>query len=304
MRYIRMRKRSFLAVAFGLALVGSVLADENVREVQTKLHDAGFYLGEIDGAYSSQLTAALSRYQVRNGLPITGQLDAETSKALGAKPAVTNTVVDPAQSSETWRQLRKRDQQFLAKTNARAAASPSANETPGTSTGTTNDSADKAATTRPGTQSADSAPPQEPPPATAPISSDARTSTPAPDFSAERVRDYVAAFVLAGLDRQIGAEVDFFADRAEYYDSGMISREKIRQDLQRYGERWPERQFWVAGNISVEPQSKNRVRVTFPLEFKLRNGTETRSGKVDKSLVLEAAGDDLQIVAVSERKVD
>jgi hypothetical protein len=294
-----MTNRVFVfAVAVALLAVASVCADDNVREVQTKLRDGGFYYGEIDGAYSSQLSAALSRYQVRNGLPITGQLDAETSKALGAKPAVTSTAADPAQSSEAWRQLRRRDQQFLAKTKARAAASPSANETPGTSTGTS---------------------PRSAPAATAPISSDtaepastpavrlatgSHTSSTEPDFSAERVRDYVAAFVLAGLDRQVASEVDFFADRADYYDSGMMSREKIRQDLQRYGERWPERQFWIAGNMSVEPESKNRVRVTFPLEFKLSNGTETTSGKVDKSLVLEAVGDDLQIVAVNERKVE
>jgi peptidoglycan hydrolase-like protein with peptidoglycan-binding domain len=56
--------------------------------VQQKLRDDGFYSGELDGAYSTDLSAALSRYQVRNGLPISGQLDAETSKALGAKPAV------------------------------------------------------------------------------------------------------------------------------------------------------------------------------------------------------------------------
>jgi putative peptidoglycan binding protein len=300
-----MRNRiALFTVTIGLSLAGSVFADDNVRAVQTKLRDAGFYLGEIDGAYSSQLAAALSRYQIRNGLPITGQLDAETSQALRTKPAVTKTVADPAQSYDAWRQLRKRDQQFLAKASARAAASPSANETPGTSSGTTNDSGNKAVTTRAGTQSADSSPPQEPPPATAPMSSGTRISSPAPDFSAERVRDYVAAFVLAGFDSQVGAEVDFFADRADYYDSGMMSREKIRQDLQRYAARWPERQFWIAGDIKVEPQGKNRVRVTFPLEFKLGNGTENVSGKVDKSLVLEAAGDDLQIVAVNERKAE
>ena len=60
--------------------------------------------------------------------------------------------------------------------------------------------------------------------------------------------------------------------------------------------------FWVAGKISVEPQSENRVRVTFPLGFKLRNGNKQSSGKVDKTLVLEPAGDDLQIVAVNEGK--
>ena len=46
----------------GLALAVSVCADDNVRAVQEKLRDGGFYLGEIDGAYSSQLAAALTRY--------------------------------------------------------------------------------------------------------------------------------------------------------------------------------------------------------------------------------------------------
>jgi len=62
-----------------------------VRVVQEKLREAGLYFREIDGAYSSELAAALGRYSIRNGLPITGQLDEETSKALGAKPAVTTT---------------------------------------------------------------------------------------------------------------------------------------------------------------------------------------------------------------------
>ena len=54
--------------------------------------------------------------------------------------------------------------------------------------------------------------------------------------------------------------------------------------------------------VNVEPQSEKRVRVTFPLGFKLRNGNKTSTGKVNKTLVLEPAGDDLQIVAVNEHK--
>jgi len=118
----------------------------------------------------------------------------------------------------------------------------------------------------------------------------------------ERLRDYVAAFVLAGLDKSVGAETEFFADRVQYYDQGTMNREKIREDLKRYDERWPERHFWVAGSINVEPQSDQEVRVTFPLGFKLRNANKQSSGKVDKTLVLARAGDDLQIVAVNERK--
>lgn len=299
-----------LAVAIAVAVSPSLHANDNVRMVQTKLRDGGFYFGAVDGAYSTALAAALSRYQIRQGLPITGQLDSDTAKALGAKPAVANDV-DPAQTSQSWRRLRKRDEQFLAKMTAQRSASPGPKETGQSNTsGRASDSQLAAGTTT----SKMPAPLPSPPSdraaitttttATTPVSADNTTTSLAPEFSTERLRDYVAAFVLAGLDPQVGAEADFFADRAKYYNDGMMDRAKIRQDLQRYDTRWPERKFWLAGDIGVEPETQNRVRVTFPLGFKLANGSKTASGKVEKSLVLEAVGDDLQIVAVNERKLE
>jgi peptidoglycan hydrolase-like protein with peptidoglycan-binding domain len=292
-----------LAVAISLSLAGLVHADDNVREVQSKLSDEGFYFGEVDGAYSGDLSAALSRYQIRNGLPITGQLDVETSKALGAKPAVGPSTVATEQSSETWRRLRKRERR--TSTKVRETSSPTDNEMSATDAETPPRSA-PAATARTSSETTEPASAQ---PATArtsseitePASAQPATSS-ADEFSTDRLRDYVAAFVLAGLDKNVGAEAEFFADRVEYYDQGIMDREKIRDDLKRYDERWPERHFWVAGKINVEPQNGNRVRVTFPLGFKLRNGNRTVTGKTNKSLVLEAAADDLQIVAVTERK--
>lgn len=298
-----------LAIATGLSLAALVRAGDNVREVQEKLRNDGFYSGEIDGAYSSDLSAALSRYQVRNGLPITGQLDLETSKALGADPAVGPGTTGAEQNSETWRQLRKAERRTStvsrrsepAATAAQETSSSTDDETPATEIETQPQSAPKAQTSAETMEAEPAAPaearsssetvkPAEAPPAT----------TSADEFSAERLRDYVAAFVLAGLDRNVGAETEFFADRVQYYDQGAIDREKIREDLKRYDERWPERHFWVAGSINVEPQSDQEVRVTFPLGFKLRNANKQSSGKVDKTLVLARTGDDLQIIAVNE----
>ena len=140
---------------------------------------------------------------------------------------------------------------------------------------------------------------RRPPPATVP-----KTSSTAQNVSTERLRDYVGAFVLAGLDPHVGAEADFFADRVHYYDQGVMNREKIREDLKRYAERWPERRFWLNGDVTVETENGNRMRVTFPLRYELRNASKASSGKIDKTLVLEPAGDDLEIVAVNERKAD
>jgi hypothetical protein len=44
------------------------------------------------------------------------------------------------------------------------------------------------------------------------------------------------------------------------------------------------------------------VRVTFPLRYDLRNAAKDSYGKIDKTLLLEPACDDLEIVAVNERK--
>jgi Putative peptidoglycan binding domain len=297
-----------VAISIGSAVAGSVWANDDVRAVQEKLRDDGFYSGAIDGAYSSDLSAALTRYQIRNGLPITGQLDADTSKALGAKAAVVNSATGTEQSSsETWRRLRKGGQKPSA--NARTTSSPGADET-GSSTemplrsaaavkARTSSETTEPASARPATTQSSSGTTE---PVSAPPAAASDTSSSAGDISTERLRDYVAAYILAGLDKNVGAESEFFADRVEYYDSGQMSRESIREDLKRYDERWPERHFWLAGTITVEPQNDNRVKVTFPLGFKLRNGNKIVNGKVDKTLVLEPAGDDLEIVAVNERK--
>jgi peptidoglycan hydrolase-like protein with peptidoglycan-binding domain len=299
-----MTKRFVFAIAIGLTVVGLVSADEtnNVRAVQQKLRDGGFYFGEIDGAYSSQLSAALTRYQIRNGLPITGQLDVDTSKALGAKPAVTTTPAESAQSSEAWRRLRKGEQQTLATTNAQERSSPGPDQSKPAVASRQSSPAATAATIQSETQPVGSPLQENATASQAPAATTNSSST--LNIGMDRLRDYVGAFVLAGLDPHVGAEADFFADHVQYYDQGVISREKIREDLQRYAARWPERRFWLAGDITVEPQDGDRVRVTFPLRYELRNGAKHSSGKIDKTLMLEPAGDDLEIVEVNERKAE
>jgi peptidoglycan hydrolase-like protein with peptidoglycan-binding domain len=288
-----MMRFAVLGIAIGIAVAGSVSADENpragwaeqnVRIVQEKLREAGLYFGEIDGAYSSELAAALGRYQIRNGLPITGQLDEETGKALSAKPAVTITANDRAKSSETWRRLRAGEQR--TPNNARVTPLPGVEPSQARVTSAQNSPAATDTTMQPETPSVSSP----------------STNSSAVNISKERLRDYVGAFVLAGLDPHIGSETDFFADRVQYYDQGVFGREKIHKDLQRYATQWPDRRFWLDGDITVDGQNGNRVQVTFPLRYDLRNGTKHSSGRINKTLVLEPAGNDFQIVAVNERR--
>ncbi len=264
----------FLAIV--LCGIASAAADADIRAAQARLKEGGFYFGELNGVYSSDTAAAVTRYQIRNGLQISGRLDAATAKALGVASTKAAAATPPASGaeSETWRRLRKSDRQFLENLNAGKVPPP---------------------------KTAAPAAPPAPAPATAPAavaSPYERTLV----LSKERLRDYIGAFVLAGLDPQVGAELEFFGDRVNYYDQGMVAREKIRRDLESYAQHWPDRRFWLAGEVRVEPQADSRLSVTFPLRYDLRNGSKHSSGRIIKTLLLEVLADDLQIVAVNERK--
>src|SRR5437667_2173655 len=69
-----------------LIFLGSVMlvrADQMIESVQQALKDQGFYYGEITGETNANLTAAIRRYQIRNGLQVNGELNGETLRSLG-----------------------------------------------------------------------------------------------------------------------------------------------------------------------------------------------------------------------------
>ena len=58
-------------------------ADQLVERVQQVLKDQGFYYGEVTGEMNANVAAAIRRYQIRNGLQVTGELNSETLQSLG-----------------------------------------------------------------------------------------------------------------------------------------------------------------------------------------------------------------------------
>ena len=77
-----MKIRIFFAAAT-LALALSASADDQLRNVQTELKGQGFYYGDVNGQTTAETTSAIRRYQIRNGLEVTGSLNPETLNSLG-----------------------------------------------------------------------------------------------------------------------------------------------------------------------------------------------------------------------------
>ncbi|MGI8431446.1 MAG: peptidoglycan-binding domain-containing protein, partial [Chthoniobacterales bacterium] len=189
-----MTKKLFFTPALATCLLASAAfsANENARAVQKRLTDEGFYRGEITGQYDSDTAAALTRYQIRHGLAITGKLDAATAKALGVAAAAPNEKGN-APDATTWRQLRQSDAQFLERLNAGQISAPSvapASPRPRPAATSIPTQTTKDATIEP--HGPPPAPP-EPPPAAPPIPRPvAQAQSPGPPFGRERIRDYLA----------------------------------------------------------------------------------------------------------------
>jgi len=66
----------------GLFVLNSVYADQTTQSVQQALKDQGFYYGNVTGDKSAETTAAIRRYQIRNGLQVTGEINAEMLQSL------------------------------------------------------------------------------------------------------------------------------------------------------------------------------------------------------------------------------
>ena len=84
-----------MLLLLGISFAGSLWADDLTRAVQQRLKDGGFFYGEVNGLPGDETTAAIRRYQIRNGLKVTGQLNDETLRSLQLSPEGGNEHPSP-----------------------------------------------------------------------------------------------------------------------------------------------------------------------------------------------------------------
>lgn len=77
-------KRSLLCFVVMLCTVSLVLADQAIQSLQHTLKERGFYYGTVTGNKSTETTAAVRRYQIRNGLKVTGEVNEETLRSVNS----------------------------------------------------------------------------------------------------------------------------------------------------------------------------------------------------------------------------
>ena len=74
--------RKFLTVFLFATSLAVAQADQKIAEAQQSLKDQGYFYGDVNGEKNTETSDAVRRYQIRNGLSVTGDLDDQTLAAI------------------------------------------------------------------------------------------------------------------------------------------------------------------------------------------------------------------------------
>ena len=121
----------------------------------------------------------------------------------------------------------------------------------------------------------------------------------------EQIRDFIAGFVVVGIDENVEAELQFYAPKANYYDSGVVTRDFIRRDIRRYNQKWPTRRYWLVGDIRVlnDPQA-DPLEVQYRIKYAVKNQEQERTGTAVKTVKLQKTSSGFEITSVRERTLN
>src|SRR5215216_4551727 len=89
-------KRPLPCLIATLCAVSLAYADQPTRALQQTLKDQGFYYGTVTGDKSAETTAAIRRYQIRNGLQVTGEINEETLRSVNSSSNSVTSASQPA----------------------------------------------------------------------------------------------------------------------------------------------------------------------------------------------------------------
>jgi hypothetical protein len=271
-------------IFFGV-LAFAALAAENVnvaRALQIALKERGFYTAaQPSGVMDEPTRAALKRFQIREGLSVTGEPDTATLQALGNPAATKNKIAASSLSArERAQQIASSDREFLAGVEAMEHRAEPPQRVPPTPRARVSPS---------------SVPPPvaEPPPDRNPSA-----------VSEDAVAQFVENYLKAAEGPTPAAEVAHYAEQVDYFDNGKVSRDFIRKDQARYYKRWPIRDFKLLGAPRIERTSPDGATIRFRVAYALKGNGEKAAGRTEEVVRLHRQGAALRIAGIRERKLE
>jgi|GEM_PF-2871276 len=103
----RYSRESRGGAAAATASATSDLSSDQVRQVQTRLNQMGYFSGSVDGVWGQETQSALRNFQQSRNLQVTGQLNEQTARALGMENYARAGSAGSGQSTVSQSQVRE-----------------------------------------------------------------------------------------------------------------------------------------------------------------------------------------------------
>jgi peptidoglycan hydrolase-like protein with peptidoglycan-binding domain len=275
-----------------LLLAGAASAEEQVRRAQEELRRRNLYFGEVDGRLTEETVSAVRRYQTRKRLPVSGELTASTLRSLDIPVGVTGEQSWPdvaVLKSDAAREIRESDRDLLEQM---ATATP---ESVG----------DGPEAVPPRIEEVPE-PPAEPggevkPPVVEAAPAESGAPLKEERLTKEEVRAMIESYLAACEASDPERELQFYADRVNYFDHGTVKKEFVARDVHRFYKRWPRRQYKLL-DLQIAPASQDAVEATFRISFQYE-GAQKVSGKTLNRFRVERDASGLRFTALKEQRV-
>lgn len=129
-------------------------------------------------------------------------------------------------------------------------------------------------------------------------------STRSQTTESDLIREMVRAHIKSGSTGDIPTQMSLYADKVDFLDEGVKTREAIESDLPDYYAHWPIRHFNLESDISIEPLGQNERKVSFILNFDAKNPTTgaSRDGAVDVVWILRRSNPSSEFKIVSHNQ--
>ncbi len=249
--------------------------------MQSTLKTKGYFYGAPDGNFDLETHNAIRRFQIHEGLPVNGELDGPTAKAIGvtapdkAPSAASAPAGSPVTRGESAGPPQQTDRELLRRLEEQTPAVRIAvHPTP------------EPATPVP------LAPVPKPLPA-----------IPSPSNPGTEAAAFVSRYLVAGASPDVDGEVSLYANAVDYFNDGRVNHEFIRRDTTNYRRRWPRRDYLLEGKPAVVRSSPdgNSIAVRFRLRYRVQAGLQSAAGRTESTMELQRTPEgNLTIVAIKE----
>jgi hypothetical protein len=125
-------------------------------------------------------------------------------------------------------------------------------------------------------------------------------SGPAPITREEAVA-FIRDVLYVNGKKDLSAVASFYADKVDYYDRGVISRDKVLQDLKYYFRNWSQIDTRMDGDIAMAGLEPEVRIVKFICSFSVKNDIKSIAGKSENVWTIQRINGELKLIDVKQK---